>query len=121
MNHALSTVFTCLALIAVPASLPGQDKPSFAGTWKLSDPATPEVFTPTAMTVVQDATTLTVTTTSQPPELQRRDDRPDDEAGLGWYQADVDHDVEDGRADARVQVGMVAGRRWRARDRDDRS
>jgi len=65
MSHALSTVFTCLALIAVPASLPGQDKPSFAGTWKLSDPATPEVFTPTVMTVVQDATTLTVTTTSQ--------------------------------------------------------
>jgi hypothetical protein len=62
MTRALSVMFTCLALLAAP--LAGQDKPSFAGTWKLSDPATPEMFTPSVMTVVQDATALTVATTS---------------------------------------------------------
>jgi hypothetical protein len=61
-------MFTCLALLAAP--LAGQDKPGFVGTWKLSDPATPETFTPTVMTVVQDATALTVTTTSQMGEFK---------------------------------------------------
>ena len=69
MNRALSVSFACLVLIA-PASLAGQDKPSFAGTWKLTDPATPEMFTPSTMTVVQDATTLTVTTASQMGEFK---------------------------------------------------
>ena len=63
MTRALSVMFTCLALLGAPIA--GQDKPNFAGTWKLSDPATPEMFTPTAMTVVQYATAMTVTTTSQ--------------------------------------------------------
>ena len=47
-----------------------QDKPNFAGTWKLSDPATPDQFTPTVMTVAQDATNLTVTTLSQMGEFK---------------------------------------------------
>ena len=68
MTRALSVMFACLALLGAP--LAGQDKPSFAGTWKLSDPATPEVFTPSVMTVVQDATALTVTTTSQMGEFR---------------------------------------------------
>ena len=63
MTRALSVMFTCLALLGAP--LVGQDKPAFAGTWKLFDPATPEGFTPSVMTVIQDATALTVTTTSQ--------------------------------------------------------
>ena len=68
MTRALSVMFICLALFGAP--LAGQDKPSFAGTWKLTDPATPEVFTPSVMTVVQDATALTVTTTSQMGEFK---------------------------------------------------
>ena len=68
MTRALSALFACLALLGAP--LAGQDKPSFAGTWKLSDPATPEMFTPTVMTVVQDATALTVATTSQMGEFK---------------------------------------------------
>ena len=70
MDHVLSALFACLVLIGGPAPLAGQDKPSFVGTWKLSDPATPEAFTPTVMTVVQDATTLTITTTSQMGEFK---------------------------------------------------
>jgi hypothetical protein len=70
MKRALSALFACLILIAAPAPLAGQDKPSFVGTWKLSDPAAPETFTPTVMTVVQDATALTVTTTSQMGEFK---------------------------------------------------
>jgi hypothetical protein len=65
MNRVLSALFALLVLIGASAPLTGQDKPNFAGTWKLSEPATPEAFTPTVMTVVQDATTLTITTTSQ--------------------------------------------------------
>jgi hypothetical protein len=68
MKRVLCALFACLALIAGP--LAGQGKPSFAGTWKLSDPATPDMFTPTVMTVVQDATALTVTTTSQMGEFK---------------------------------------------------
>ena len=68
MTRALSVMFTCLALLGAPIA--GQDKPSFAGTWKLSDPATPEMFTPSVMTVVQDAAALTVTTTSQMGEFK---------------------------------------------------
>ena len=68
MTRALSVLLVCLALPGVP--LAGQDKPNFAGTWKLSDPATPEMFTPTVMTVVQDAAALTVTTVSQMGEFK---------------------------------------------------
>ena len=65
MKRTLFALFACWVLIGAPAPLAGQDKPSFVGTWKLFDPAAPEMFTPTVMTVVQDATALTVTTTSQ--------------------------------------------------------
>jgi len=65
MNRALHALFACLMLIGLSGSPAAQDKPNFVGTWKLSDPAAPEAFTPTVITVVQDATTLTVTTTSQ--------------------------------------------------------
>ena len=68
MTRTLSVLFACLALIGTP--LAAQDKPAFAGTWKLADPATPDGFTPTVMTVVQDATTLTITTTSQMGEVK---------------------------------------------------
>src|SRR5215203_4317473 len=68
MTRSLSALLVCLALLGPP--LASQGKPSFVGTWKLSDPATPETFTPTVMTVVQDATALTVATTSQMGEFK---------------------------------------------------
>jgi hypothetical protein len=55
-------LLTCATLLGAPPA--GQEKPSFAGTWKLVDPATPDQFTPTVMKVDQDATALTVTTTA---------------------------------------------------------
>jgi hypothetical protein len=68
MTRTLSALFAFIALVGAP--LAGQNKPVFAGTWKLSDPATAEMFTPTVMTVVQDATALIVTTTSQMGEFK---------------------------------------------------
>ena len=68
MTRTLPVLFVCLALIGAP--LAAQDKPAFAGTWKLADPATADMFTPTVMTVVQDAGALTVTTTSQMGEFK---------------------------------------------------
>ena len=135
MTGTFSVLFVCLALIGAP--LAAQDKPAFAGTWKLADPATADTFTPTVMTVVQDAGALTVTTTSQmgefktsykldgseapsPMEFNGNDDRPYGEAGLGRQQAAADHDVKDGRAVVRVQVGVDADGRRDAGDRNDR-
>ena len=68
MTRTLSAVFACLVLLGAP--LAGQDKPAFAGTWKLADPAASDGFTPTVMTVVQDATALTITTWSQMGEFK---------------------------------------------------
>jgi hypothetical protein len=68
MSRTLSALFACLALLGAP--LAGQDKPVFAGTWKLFEPSTAGMFTPTVMTVVQDATALIVTTTSQMGEFK---------------------------------------------------
>jgi hypothetical protein len=68
MTRALSALLVCLALFGAP--LAAQNKPSFVGTWKLSDPATPDQFTPTVITVVQDAAALTVATTSQMGEFK---------------------------------------------------
>ena len=65
MRRLVFALLACTIVAQAHASLAAQDKPSFAGAWKLSDPAQPEMFTPSAMTVVQDATTLTVTTSSQ--------------------------------------------------------
>ena len=52
------------------ATLIAQEKPNFVGTWKLSAPASADMFTPTQITVVQDATDLTVTTTGQMGEFK---------------------------------------------------
>jgi hypothetical protein len=68
MTRTLSALFVCLALLTAP--LTAQDKPDFTGTWKLADPATPDMFTPTVMTVVQDATMLTLTTISKMGEFK---------------------------------------------------
>ncbi len=63
------SILLALAMFGAVASLQ-EKKPSFAGTWKLSDPATPDQFTPSVMTVVQDKTNLTVTTVSQMGEFK---------------------------------------------------
>ena len=68
MKRALSALLVCLALLGAP--LAGQPKPNFVGTWKLADPATPDTFTPTVITVVQDAAALTIATTSQMGEFK---------------------------------------------------
>jgi hypothetical protein len=70
MNRVLSVLFASVVLVAAAGPLAGQVKPSFVGTWKLSDPAAPEAFTPTVMTVVQDATALTISTTSRMGEFK---------------------------------------------------
>jgi hypothetical protein len=63
MKRILSTVLAVLVLTA--ASAAAQDKPNFVGTWKLTDPAQPDQFTASQIVVSQDATLLTVVTTSQ--------------------------------------------------------
>jgi hypothetical protein len=68
MKRYLSVLFAALVVLGAVAA--AQDKPNFAGTWKLSDPATPDQFTPTVMTVAQDASNLTVTTVSQMGEFK---------------------------------------------------
>ena len=40
------------------------------GTWKLADPATADMFTPSQITVAQDATVMTITTTGQMGEFK---------------------------------------------------
>ena len=68
MKRTLIAVLACVALLG-PA-VGAQDRANFAGTWKLADPATPQAFTPTVMNVVQDASSITVTTTSQMGEFK---------------------------------------------------
>ncbi len=68
MKRVLSIL---LVVLAVSAAAPiAQGKPNFAGTWKLSDPAAPDQFTPSVMTVAKDTTNLTVTTVSQMGEFK---------------------------------------------------
>jgi hypothetical protein len=71
MKRIVSIVSILVALAASSVAAGAQDKPSaqdkpnFAGTWKLSDPAQPDMFTPSQLVVAQDATELTVTATGQ--------------------------------------------------------
>src|SRR3954451_21515380 len=68
MKRSMSAVFVAVALLSVV--LMGQEKPSFAGTWKLADEAQADMFTPPQIVVVQDGVTLTVTVTSQMGEFK---------------------------------------------------
>ena len=68
MTRSLSAVIVCMALLGATAS--AQEKPNFVGTWKLADAATADMFTPTQITVAQDATVLTITTTGQMGEFK---------------------------------------------------
>ena len=66
MTRSLSAVIVCVALLGATA----QEKPNFVGTWKLADAATADMFTPTQITVAQDTTVLTITTTGQMGEFK---------------------------------------------------
>ena len=65
---SIVSIFVALAVFSGAAGAqdkPAQDKPAFAGTWKLTDPAQPDMFTPSQLVVAQDATVLTLTATGQ--------------------------------------------------------
>lgn len=70
MKRIVPIVLILAAVAAFSAVAGAQDKPSFTGTWKLTDPAQPDMFTPSQMVVAQDATEMTVTTTGQMGEFK---------------------------------------------------
>jgi hypothetical protein len=70
MKPFRSILSILVALAAFSAAAGAQDKPSFVGTWKLTDPAQPEMFTPSQLVVAQDATDLTLTVTGQMGEFK---------------------------------------------------
>ena len=57
-----------IALVLLVTGAAAQDRPNFAGTWKLASDADP--YTVPQMTVVQDAKTMTVTSSTQIGELR---------------------------------------------------
>lgn len=59
-----------LALVLLAAAAGAQDKPNFAGAWKLSEPAQPEVFMASRIVVSQDASLLTVVATNEMGEFK---------------------------------------------------
>jgi hypothetical protein len=69
MRQVLSVAAVVLAAFsALPAAV--QDKPNFAGTWKLTSEAGGDPFTSPQLVVTQDAKLLTVTTSSQMGEIK---------------------------------------------------
>ena len=68
MNRAFVRIAAVWALFA-GAAVVAQEKPNFAGTWKLASEAG-DPFTAPQMVVVQNAKTLTVTSTSQMGEIK---------------------------------------------------
>jgi len=67
MKRASTVLVAALALTA--SVVIAQDKPSFAGTWKLTTDAS-DPFTAPQMTVVQTAKTMTVTASTQMGEIK---------------------------------------------------
>lgn len=70
MKRIVPILSILVAMAAFSAVAAAQEKPTFAGTWKLTDPAQPEMFTPSQLVVAQDATVLTLTATSQMGEFK---------------------------------------------------
>ena len=66
MTRLFSILFAVLTFTAAAAA---QDKPDFAGTWKLVGEA-PDQFTPTQIVVTKDPAVLTVTVTGQMGEFK---------------------------------------------------
>lgn len=67
MKRMLSLVFVTLLIVGAAAA--AQEKPDFAGTWKLVGEAADQ-FTPSQIVVAKDATLLTVTITGQMGEFK---------------------------------------------------
>lgn len=67
MKRVVQVVSLVLALSGVAAA---QEKPNFAGTWKLTSAPTEDPFNSPQMVVTQDAKTLVVTTSGQMGELK---------------------------------------------------
>ena len=59
-----------LALVLLAAAAGAQDKPNFAGAWKLSEPAQPEMFMASRIVVSQDASRLTLVATNEMGEFK---------------------------------------------------
>jgi len=70
MKRTLSILSILVAVAAFSAVAGAQDKPSFAGTWKLTDPAQPEMMTPSQVAITQTAAELIMTATSQMGEFK---------------------------------------------------
>lgn len=68
MKRTLSML--AVLILIVVASAAAQDKPNFAGTWKLSEPAQPEMFMASTIVVSQDEKLLTMTTTNDMGEFK---------------------------------------------------
>ena len=67
----IRSILPVLLALAVFSAAPGaQDKPSFAGTWKLSDPAQPQMMTPSQVAITQTAAELIMTATSEMGEFK---------------------------------------------------
>jgi len=69
MKRVLSSILLATLAMAAVAAV-AQDKPNFVGTWKLTDPAQPDMMTASQIVVAQDATLLTVTITGQMGEFK---------------------------------------------------
>jgi len=70
MKRIVSIVSILAALAAFSAAAGAQDKPNLVGTWKLSDPAQPDMYTPTQLVISQDATVMTFVVTGQMGEFK---------------------------------------------------
>src|SRR3954447_26044783 len=66
MKHILSMVVAALVLVATVAA---QEKPNFAGTWKIVGDAS-DMLTPSQIVVAQDTTLLSVTISGQMGEFK---------------------------------------------------
>ena len=68
MKRIPSIVAAVVLLAAAAAG--AQDKPNFAGTWKLSEPAQPEMFMASKLVVSQDASLFTLVATNEMGEFK---------------------------------------------------
>jgi hypothetical protein len=70
MRRALRALTTLVVLFLFGGIAAAQSKPNFAGKWTNTDPNAAGTMTPTSMTIVQDAKTITLTTVGQMGEIQ---------------------------------------------------
>ena len=70
MKRILSIVLALVVLAGAAGAAGTQEKPNFAGTWTLSDPAQPEMFMASRIVVSQDASLLTLVATNEMGEFK---------------------------------------------------